>query len=140
MNDLLNKTYPLLLGYFGVICRSPKDIENNKSIESQIENEKKFFESHKDFSKYSSRLGVPFLINNLKIYFTNQIKKSLPNIKEKLIEIKMGLHQDLNQYGNYEAWKDPHVKGTYMLALINKFCKNFSEILSNKKILKKYFY
>ena len=32
MKDLLNETYPLKLGYVGVICRGENDKKNNKTI------------------------------------------------------------------------------------------------------------
>jgi dynamin 1-like protein len=32
LNDLLNKTYPLQLGYVGVVMRGAKDIQKNKTV------------------------------------------------------------------------------------------------------------
>jgi dynamin 1-like protein len=36
LNDLMNKTYPLKLGYVGVVLRGIKDIEEKKTIQQQI--------------------------------------------------------------------------------------------------------
>lgn len=45
--DLLQgKIYPLRLGYYGVRCRSQKQIEANLSIRDALECEKEFFEKH----------------------------------------------------------------------------------------------
>lgn len=40
LNDLLNKTYPLSLGYVGVIMRGAMQISKNKTIQDQIQDEK----------------------------------------------------------------------------------------------------
>ena len=42
--DLLQgKIYPLKLGYYGVKCRSQKQIDENISIREALENERNFF-------------------------------------------------------------------------------------------------
>ena len=32
LNDIMNKTYPLKLGYVGVVCRGHKDVEQLKDL------------------------------------------------------------------------------------------------------------
>ena len=50
--ELLNgKIYPLKLGYFGVKCRSQKQIDDKVSILQAIENEREFFGRHPIYSK-----------------------------------------------------------------------------------------
>jgi len=64
--DLLQgKIYPLSLGYYGVKCRSQKQIDENISIRDALENEAKFFATHPTYSSYSDRLGIPFLADSM---------------------------------------------------------------------------
>lgn len=86
INDLMNKTYPLKLGYVGVICRGPKDIEEKKTIKQKMEEEREFFEKHKGLSKMNNT-GINFLIKSLNVNFVNHIKKSLPEIRTNIVAL-----------------------------------------------------
>jgi len=64
--DLLQgKIYPLNLGYYGVKCRSQRQIEENVTIREALENESKFFATHPTYSSHSDTLGVPHLANSM---------------------------------------------------------------------------
>jgi replication fork clamp-binding protein CrfC len=64
--DLLQgNVYPLKLGYFGVKCRSQKQIDDKITIAKAIDNEKDFFGRHAIYSAYSEKLGIPYLTKSL---------------------------------------------------------------------------
>lgn len=64
--DLLQgNVYPLKLGYFGVKCRSQKQIDTNITIKQAIENEQEFFSRHPIYSSYSQKLGIPYLTKSM---------------------------------------------------------------------------
>lgn len=75
LNDLLNRTLPLQLGYVGVVMRGAKDIQKNKSIPEQVLDEKQYFENHKTYQKYADKLGVPYLIKTLNMILIQHIKR-----------------------------------------------------------------
>lgn len=49
--------------------RGPKDIQKNKSIKDQLDDEKDFFENHRLYKKYSDKMGVPYLVKTLNMNF-----------------------------------------------------------------------
>lgn len=57
--------YPLHLGYYGVKCRSQRQIEENMSIKQALENERKFFQEHPIYSSYVDHLGIRFLADSM---------------------------------------------------------------------------
>jgi vacuolar protein sorting-associated protein 1 len=66
--DLLQgKQYKLALGYYGVKCRSQQNIIDNMSVRDALENEKRFFTNHKDYTSRSKTLGIPYLTKRLNI-------------------------------------------------------------------------
>lgn len=86
LHELNNKIYPLKLGYVGVVCRGPKDIEERKSIQQQIIDEKEFFDNHKSYQNIDNR-GVPYLIKTLNLNFLRHIKRSLPSVRDNLLTL-----------------------------------------------------
>lgn len=62
---LQGNLYPLKLGYFGVKCRSQKQIDDNMTIKEAIIFEKDFFGRHPVYSSYSDRLGIPYLSSSM---------------------------------------------------------------------------
>ena len=68
------------------MCRGQKDIEERKTIQQQIVDEKEFFDNHKSYSALDNR-GVCYLVKTLNLNFLRHIKKSLPNIRDNLISV-----------------------------------------------------
>ena len=85
--DLLQgNVYPLKLGYFGVKCRSQKQIDNNVSIIKAIENEKDFFSRHQTYSAYSEKLGIPYLTKSMNKILIYHIQKCIPTLNKQIAE------------------------------------------------------
>jgi len=53
----------------GVVCRGQRDIEEKKSIQQQVLDEKEFFDNHKSYQSLDNR-GIPYLVKtpNLNSY------------------------------------------------------------------------
>ena len=85
--DLLQgNIYPLKLGYYGVKCRSQKQINDNLSILDAIERERSFFSRHPIYSSYSEKLGIPYLTKSMNRILINHIKKCIPSLNKTITE------------------------------------------------------
>jgi replication fork clamp-binding protein CrfC len=85
--DLLQgNVYPLKLGYFGVKCRSQKQIDDNLTITEAIGREKDFFGRHPIYSTYSDKLGIPYLTRSLNKILIYHIQKCIPNLNKQITE------------------------------------------------------
>ena len=87
MEILSGNIYPLKLGYIGVVCRSQKDINNDKSIKEALDSENKFFRQHVQFSKIKDRCGIPHLSQLLSKRLMNHIKNCLPSLKSTVADL-----------------------------------------------------
>lgn len=77
--DLLQgKIYPLQLGYYGVKCRSQRQIDDNMSIRQALDNERNFFKDHPIYSSYVDHLGIPFLADSMSQILRRHIVRCIP--------------------------------------------------------------
>jgi dynamin 1-like protein len=74
------KVIPLKLGFVGVVCRSQKDILQQKTIEDALKAEEKFFRSSPTYAG-TSKLGINYLATTLNKIIVEHIKKNLPEIR-----------------------------------------------------------
>lgn len=81
---LSGKLYPLKLGYFGVKCRSQKQVDENVPIKEAMVFEHDFFNRHPIYSKYSQKMGVPFLSRNLNKYLVRHIQLCMPDLTKQI--------------------------------------------------------
>jgi len=87
LDVLQGSVYSLKLGFIGVVNRSQKDINDDMSINTARQNEKKFFEDHPIYSQITSRSGIQFLSSKLNKILMNHIRECLPNLKIKCQQI-----------------------------------------------------
>ncbi|CAD8161520.1 unnamed protein product [Paramecium octaurelia] len=132
LNDLLNQTYPLQLGYVGVIMRGQKDIQKNKTIQDQLKDEKQFFETHKIYKKYSEKMGIGYLVKTLNMNFIQHIKRALPVIRETIISLAQMKEYELKQYGDYDNLESKETKNLLVLTLISKFSNSYKDMLEGR--------
>ncbi|CAD8114322.1 unnamed protein product [Paramecium primaurelia] len=132
LNDLLNQTYPLQLGYVGVIMRGQKDIQKNKTIQDQLKDEKTFFETHKIYKKYSEKMGIGYLVKTLNMNFIQHIKRALPVIRETIISLAQMKEYELKQYGDYDNLESKETKNLLVLTLISKFSNSYKDMLEGR--------
>ncbi|KFP26650.1 Interferon-induced GTP-binding protein Mx, partial [Colius striatus] len=96
-----NRAIPLKKGYMIVKCRGQQDIQNNLALSDAIEQEKKFFETHKHFSilMKEGKATIPHLAERLTDELVGHITKTLPTLKKQIREVRRKTIQDLQKYG-----------------------------------------
>lgn len=132
LDDLQNRTYPLQLGYVGVIMRNQRGVQTNKTISEQLKEEKQYFENHKSYKKCADKMGVPYLVKTLNMNFIQHIKRALPVIRETIINIKQLKEYDLTQYGEFDNLETKETKNYLVLTLISKFTTAYKDMLDGR--------
>jgi len=97
---LLNKVYPLKLGYIGVVNRSQKDIDDNKPMEKVIEAERRFFVTSNDYKDIADQCGYSFLASTLNQILMKHIKSTLPSVHNEINELLRRKERELQGYGD----------------------------------------
>jgi dynamin 1-like protein len=65
-NDILTgRTYPLKLGFIGVVNRSQQDINAEKPMAAALDSEKDFFASHPAYRNIAHKQGTVHLAKTL---------------------------------------------------------------------------
>ena len=96
-----------------------------------LESEKEFFEQHPVYRKHADKMGTPFLVKVLNITFLQHIKKTLPQIRENILNIVQEKEYEMSQYGDIGIdLTDKQAKGFLILNLISKFANAYSEMIS----------
>lgn len=75
LDILSGKSYPLKLGFIGVVNRSQQDILTNKPMSLALEAEAQFFMQHPAYRSISSRCGTRYLNKQLNKVFKNKERK-----------------------------------------------------------------
>ena len=65
LDVLTGRTYPLKLGFVGVVNRSQQDIMQNLPMEEARQKEEDFFRSHSVYRNIAHRCGTKFLAKTL---------------------------------------------------------------------------
>lgn len=65
LDVLTGKSFPLKLGFIGLVNRSQQDIITNKSLDDAVKSEQLFFQSHPSYRNISQRCGSLFLSKQL---------------------------------------------------------------------------
>lgn len=130
--DLLQgNIYPLKLGYYGVKCRSQRQIDDNMSIKDAIENERQFFEEHPIYSSHSDKLGVSYLSKSMNRILCSHIMKCIPGLSKQINELLAHKEMEVSQMEmqNMSISED---KGPMILNLINRFTASYGDMIEGK--------
>ena len=84
MDVLLGKTYPLKLGYIGVVNRSQQDINDGVDVKKSLKKEKEFFENHPMYCSIADRMGTEYMVNRLHKLLLLHIQKNLPKLRREI--------------------------------------------------------
>lgn len=124
---LENKKIPLKRGYFGVLNRSQKDIENEKDIEYCLKKEEKFFSSSPCYKHMAHRMGTPFLKKKLTEDLHAHIREYLPTVEKELTDKLRSLEKQLKEFTLELGSKnlDPSGMHFYLVKLVQKFIDQF---------------
>jgi dynamin 1-like protein len=74
--------YKLKLGYYGVKCRSQKQINENVTIREAKAFEKEFFAKHPDYQNATKQLGIDTLTHGLNQTLVNHLKRCIPGLNQ----------------------------------------------------------
>lgn len=126
---LQGEIYPLKLGYIGVVCRSQKDINDGTTIVESIKSEEKFFKTHPVYHKLSHNLGIRALSSKLNTLLIRHIKRTLPQIRDKITTIMTHKKQELNALGDDLDFEGPKGAKSVMLNIISKYTTTFNNYI-----------
>ncbi|KAM0673756.1 Dynamin- GTPase protein [Gurleya vavrai] len=127
---LLNKCFPLLMGYIGTVNRGQGDLNNKTNILQILQKEKKFFKSHKKYEKLFPNLGTEYLNEKLKEYFFKFVKKELPELKNKIQQKVLEIKRKIDNIKHHNLTKDE---------VVLHFCKIIKCIVKQKNTYNEFF-
>ncbi|KAF6149151.1 hypothetical protein GIB67_026007 [Kingdonia uniflora] len=129
-NFLLGKVIPLRLGYVGVVNRSQKDINDNKSIRDALAYEENFFRSRPVYNGLADRCGVPQLATKLNLILVKHIRTVLPSLKSRISSSLVTVAKEHASYG--EVTESKAGQGALLLNILSKFHEAFSSMVEGK--------
>ncbi|KAG0165019.1 Dynamin- GTPase protein [Apophysomyces sp. BC1015] len=124
LDILSGRTFPLKLGFVGLVNRSQQDILTNKSMDEALEAEKQFFERHLAYRSIAHRSGAGFLAQQLNTILVQHIREKLPDLRSKLSAIIGQTQHELAQYGDPAFVGSVH-RGSLILKLLTMFSTEF---------------
>ncbi|XP_009502896.2 interferon-induced GTP-binding protein Mx isoform X2 [Phalacrocorax carbo] len=124
INIIRNLVIPLKKGYMIVKCRGQQDIHNKLSLATAIQQERKFFETHKHFSilMEEGKATIPCLAEKLTNELVRHIIKNLPTLENQIREVLQKTVQDLQKYrkGTPRAESEKLIFLTDLIKLFNE--------------------
>lgn len=111
---LYGRVIPVKLGIIGVVNRSQKDINENKSIKDSLKDEANFIQ--RKYPTLATQNGTPYLVKTLNRLLMHHIRECLPELKSR-VNVLAGQYNILaNSYG-----EDISDKGKTLLQIVTKF-------------------
>jgi len=127
LDVLQGSVYSLKLGFIGVVNRSQKDINDDMSINTARQNEKKFFEDHPIYSQITSRSGIQFLSSKLNKILMNHIRECLPNLKLSVNKLLSETKSKLAAIGDSNTDQN---KPALLLQVLNNFTNSYCNAIN----------
>ncbi|KAI0315046.1 dynamin protein dnm1 [Amylostereum chailletii] len=122
---LTGRTYPLKLGFIGVVNRSQQDINVEKSMQDALESETDFFKNHPAYRNIAHKNGTRYLAKTLNQVLLNHIREKLPDMKARLNTLMGQAQQELNSFGDAAVFGDSNQQGALILRLMTQFARDF---------------
>ena len=130
---LQNRALPMRLGYVGIINRSQKDIDANKSINAHLADEAKFISAHPVYSQLKN-VGTPQLGRFLNRELLKHIAAVLPDLKNRVTSQRDRVLAELDSMGDWKAHAGASKSmGRVLLQVLNKFGNAFTSMVEGKK-------
>ncbi|NWW56007.1 MX protein, partial [Ifrita kowaldi] len=122
-----NRVIPLKKGYMIVKCRGQQDIHNKLSLAAAIQQERNFFESHKQFRAImeEGKATIPHLAEKLTNELVKHIIKTLPVLESQIRDTLHKTLQDLQRYNRGTPRTEPE-KLVFLTDLIKLFNQDIS--------------
>ncbi|NWV05663.1 MX protein, partial [Ptilonorhynchus violaceus] len=123
-----NRVIPLKKGYMVVKCRGQQDIQNKLTLAAAIQQERNFFEKHKQFRilMEEGKATIPHLAEKLTNELVKHIIKTLPVLESQIREILRKTLQDLQRY-NRSTPQTESEKLFFLTDLIKLFNQDISQ-------------
>lgn len=113
------------LGIIGVVNRSQKDINDNKTLKDTLKSEREFLKvNYPDIYK---KHGNKMLADTLQNILLTHIKKTYPVLRKELNDTKTRLENEL------ETLQTPDQKVSFVLGLIKDICKSYCDTVSGNR-------
>ncbi|GAA5808089.1 hypothetical protein MFLAVUS_001471 [Mucor flavus] len=125
LDILSGRSYPLKLGFIGVVNRSQQDILTNKPMATALEAENEFFSQHPAYRSVAARCGTQYLSKQLNTILLAHIKEKLPELRTKLSTLISQTQQELSTYGEPTRSTEPLHRGPLILRMLTKFSNDF---------------
>lgn len=127
MGLLHGKVIPVKLGIIGVVNRSQKDINEDKSVEDSLAKETEFLQKH--YKSIAATHGSPYLTKSVQGILVNHIRNCMPDLKERISQKLMDKKNELYHYA-----KSRLDNPTLLLNLIFKFTNIYTSAIKGYKI------
>ncbi|EFX86061.1 hypothetical protein DAPPUDRAFT_309039 [Daphnia pulex] len=115
---LCGRVIPVKLGIIGLVNRSQKDIQNNKSIEEALKDEMSFLQRR--YPTLATRNGTAYLGKTLQRLLMHHIRDCLPELKTRVNLMMSQFQALLHSYG--DQVRD---KSQTLLQIITKFASSY---------------
>nr|CAG4649124.1 EOG090X01UE [Scapholeberis mucronata] len=115
---LCGRVIPVKLGIIGLVNRSQKDIQNNKTIEEALKDEMSFLQRR--YPTLANRNGTAYLAKTLQRLLMHHIRDCLPELKTRVNLLMSQFQALLHSYG--DQVKD---KSQTLLQIITKFASSY---------------
>nr|CAG4650769.1 EOG090X01UE [Simocephalus serrulatus] len=115
---LCGRVIPVKLGIIGLVNRSQKDIQNNKTIEEALKDEMSFLQRR--YPTLANRNGTAYLGKTLQRLLMHHIRDCLPELKTRVNLMMSQFQALLHSYG--DQVKD---KSQTLLQIITKFASSY---------------
>ncbi|WWD08893.1 hypothetical protein V865_007007 [Kwoniella europaea PYCC6329] len=124
LDILTGRTYPLKLGFVGVVNRSQQDIMQDLPMDDARQKEEDFFKTHPVYRNIAHRCGTKYLAKTLNAVLMTHIREKLPDMKARLNTLMGQTQQELNAFGDATFLGEQH-RGSLILKLMTEFSKDF---------------
>lgn len=116
---------PVKLGIIGVVNRSQKDIDDNKSMTSTLKSEREFLRTH--YPDIYKNHGNKVLADKLQKILISHIKKTYPVLRKNLMDTKTQLENALKNI------QTPESKLSYTLGLLKDVSKSYCDTIKGNR-------
>lgn len=116
---------PVKLGIIGVVNRSQKDINENKSMKETLKAEKEFLSTN--YPEIYKKHGNQVLANTLQNILLMHIKKTYPLLRNELHNNKVRLENEL------KTLQTPDQKVSFILSLLKDICKSYCDTITGNR-------
>ncbi|KAI9143608.1 dynamin-related protein [Paraphysoderma sedebokerense] len=125
LDILTGRSYPLKLGWVGVINRSQQDLQQHKPLDDARAKENEFFRTHPVYRCVAAKCGTSYLSKLLNSILMQHIRDKLPELKARLNILISQMQQELLSYGDPAFTGKAH-RGSLILRLLTKYASDFT--------------